>query len=188
MQPTRFTPLRFATRAAEAERYLPLRAGKGKEMKIIEMILIVGCIFFADIGLSHAQILAELEAGGRYNALSEEICPLMDNLVIEKAKNETDTVKPIGATLKPSDDGLGFFATAGSDGMHFGLNLFVLDASRGAMNLGVGLLHDTKELGRKIVFSKGRLKCKGKTFIFGEGAYIVFRDNKLHGWGIEAQK
>lgn len=153
-------------------------------MKRIRTIFVIaGCLLFVSLGSSYAQILAKTEAGGKYDAFSKEICPLMDNLIIEKTKNKTDSAKPIGATLKPSNDGFGFSATAGQDGMHFGIDLI-----SGGMNLGVGLLHDLKERGLRIIFSKGSLKCGEKTFVFDEGAYIVARDSKIYGWNIKVQK
>lgn len=157
-------------------------------MKIIRMTLLVGLVvvfisLFYDIGLSDAQsLLLKTEAGGEYQALSARICPLMADLVIEKKKKESDIAKSIAANLKPSDDGYYCLVTAGTDGMHIGI-----DFISGTMNIGIGLIHDVKELGRRLVFSKGHLKCEEKTFIFDEGAYIVARDNKLYGWGIKVK-
>lgn len=100
------------------------------------------------------------------------------DLVIEQTPDSSLKDIPIAATMEPLEENA-FKVTAGSEGMHLGLDLMTGDS-----NLGSGLICDVKYLGKRVVFKPGTVQGKEAWFTFTEGACITAKDGTLIGHGI----
>jgi len=122
----------------------------------------------------------EAEAASVYIARADEVLALLsDETTLRENADAKATDKPIAATLEPLE-GKAVKATAGTEGMHIGIDLM-----SGQMNLGNGLALDIKTFDRKVFLKAGSLSVKGIQYTITEGACIVAADGKLVAYGVK---
>ena len=122
----------------------------------------------------------EAVSGSVYIATASEMQALLGTeTTLREGTDQKATDKPIAATLEPLE-GKAVKGTAGTDGMHIGIDLMA-----GQMNLGDGLACDLKTFGRKVVLKAGSLNIKGVQYTITEGACILASEGKFVAYGVK---
>lgn len=122
----------------------------------------------------------EAVGGSVYIATANEMQALLGTeTTLREGADQEAANRSIAATLEPLE-GKAVKGTAGTDGMHIGIDLMA-----GQMNLGDGLTCDLKTFGRKVVMKAGSLNIKGVQYTITEGACIFASEGKLVAYGVK---